>query len=607
MSNTAPNARPATPAALAARCLGDWVSGVSPPTLRADLLAGLLGAVLVLPQGIAFAALAGLPPQMGLATAILPCVVAALFGSSWHAVSGPTNTLSLALLAMLAPLAAAGSPDYIELVLVVTLMVGLMQTLIGLMRLGNVANFVSPAALRGFTGGAALLIAVHALKEGLGLERVDVHGAAAVLGAAVDAARGATQIHPGAAAVALLTLAVALALRRYAPRWPGMLIALMAGTALATAVNAGWLAGVTPVRTVGAIPSPWPVPHLPRLEPARLPELFGLAAALTLIALAQSVSVARAAAARSGQRLDTDREFLGQGLSNLAGGLMSCYTSSGSLNRSMPNLEAGARTPLAAVFSALWLGALVVLSTPLLALIPMAAISGLLWVVAASLLEWPRWRELLRLSRQEFAVALATLVATVTLRLEVAILLGSMLSLGAFLQRSARPAMRTMGFDSDEPGRPFVVLDGLPNARPECPQLKLLRMEGSIYFGAAQHVGDTLHALRSGPGAPRHLLVMSKSMNFIDPAGVQVWQDELRDRRAAGGDLYFHRPRPPVIEMWERAGFLDALGRDHLFGDKHSAIARIVPRLDPAICAGCRVRLFAECDRQPGAPLAPDI
>ena len=96
-------------------------------------------------------------------------------------------------------------------------------------------------------------------------------------------------------------------------------------------------------------------------------------------------------------------------------------------------------------------------------------------------------------------------------------------------------------------------------------------------------------------------------MNFIDPAGVQVWQDELRERRAAGGDLYFHRPRPPVIEMWERAGFLDALGRDHIFGDKRSAIARIVPRLDPAICAGCRVRLFAECDQQPGAPLAPEI
>ena len=128
-----------------------------------------------------------------------------------------------------------------------------------------------------------------------------------------------------------------------------------------------------------------------------------------------------------------------------------------------------------------------------------------------------------------------------------------------------------------------------------------------MYFGAAQHVSDTLHALRDAPSAPKHLLVMSKSMNFIDPAGLQVWQDELRARRAAGGDLYFHRPRPPVLEIWERAGFLEALGRDHVFADKHSAIAHIVPRLNPQVCANCRIRVFFECDRQPGAASAPEI
>jgi SulP family sulfate permease len=312
-------------------------------------------------------------------------------------------------------------------------------------------------------------------------------------------------------------------------------------------------------------------------------------------------------AARSGQRIDANREFLGQGLSNLVGGLTSSYVSCGSLNRSLPNLEAGARTPLAGVLSALWLVALVALSAPLLAHIPMAAIAGLLVVVAISLLDPARWRQLYALSRGESWVALATLAATLALRIEIAILLGSLLSLGAYLQRTAKPAMRTMGFDTMAPGRPFVAIDERADALPECPQLKLLRMEGSVYFGAVQHVSDTLHALREPPTAPRHLLVMSKSMNFIDPAGVQLWADELRARRVIGGDLYFHRPRPPVLEMWQRAGFLHALGADHVFADKHSALARIVPRLDPQICAGCRIRLFAECDQQPGAALAPDI
>ncbi len=589
------------PSPWSVRLFGGWVRELSPLTLRADLLAGLLGAVLVLPQGIAFATLAGLPPQYGLATAILPCIVAALFGSSRHVMSGPTNANSLALFAMLAPLAATGSPAYIELALAVTLLVGAMQWLIGVLKLGSVANFISPAALLGFTTGAAVLIAVHALKEGLGLDDIASHGAGGVLRAVWQQL---AELRPGALLVAALTLAVAVAVKRLAPRWPAMLIGLAAGTAAASALPA---LGLDAVRRVGAIPAPWPTWHVPQVEPAALPELLGLAFALTIVALAQSISIAKVVAARAGQRIDANREFVGQGLSNLVGGLTSSYVSCGSLNRSLPNLEAGARTPLAAVFSALWLAALAVASAPLLALIPLAAIAGLLWLVAAALLELPRWRQLRTLSRGEFGIALATLAATLTLRLEVAILLGSLLSLGAYLQRTAKPAMRTMGFESTAPNRPFVVLDGHPGALPECPQLKLLRMEGAVYFGAAQHVSDTLHALRAPPGAPKHLLVMSKSMNFIDPAGAQVWDEELRARRAIGGDLHFHRPRPPVLALWERSGFLHALGRDHIHADKQHAIAHIVPRLDPQICAQCRARVFAECDQRPGAALAPEI
>ena len=587
---------PPAPRPLAERLFGAWVRRLDAATLRADGWAGLLGAVLVLPQAIAFATLAGLPPQVGLATAILPCIIAALFGSSWQVMSGPTNSLSLALLAMLAPLALPGSPGYAELAFAVTLMVGLLQLAIGGLRLSAVASFISPAALLGFTGGAALLIAVHALKDGLGLRLEGAQGAGAILAALAQAPQ---PIAPAALAVALTTAASALALKRLAPRWPALLLAVIAGSALAALLNRG---GAGAVATLGAIPLPWPVPHWPQVEPAALPELAGLAVALTLVALAQQVAIAKAIAARSGQRLDTDREFVGQGLANMVGGLSSSFVACGSINRSIPNLEAGARTPMAAVFSALALALLVALAAPLLAWIPLAAIAGLLWVVAAGLLDLPRWRELRRVDAREFAIALATLAATVTLRLEVAILLGSLLSLGAYLHRTAKPAMRSMGFDTMTPARPFVVLEGHPQPLPECPQLKLLRMEGAVYFGAAAHVSDTLHALRDAPDAPRHLLVMCKSMNFIDPAGVQIWNEELAERRALGGDLYFHRPRPPVLETWQRAGFLDTLGPGHVFPDKHHAIAAIVPRLDEAVCARCTARVFFECAQRPGPP-----
>jgi len=590
------------PARLASRLFGPWTTEVSRATLRADLLAGLLGAILVLPQGIAFATLAGLPPQYGLYTAIVPCAVAALFGSSRHVVSGPTNANSLALYAMLAPLAAAGSPQYIELALAVTILVGLMQWLIGALRLGSLANFVSPAALMGFTSGAALLIAIHALKDLFAIGPAPAHGTAATV---LHLAARAGQAHPGALAVGLLTLAVSVAVRRLDKRKPFMLAGLAAGTAAAAAFNAaaahyGWRL----VDLVGYIPSPLPPFHVPRVDWQALPELAGLAFALTIVALGQSISIAKAMAARSGQRVDANREFIGQGLSNMVGGFFSSYVSCGSLNRSLPNLESGARTPLASVFSALLLVALVAVSAPLLAAIPLAAISGLLLLVAWSLLDLPRWRRLADGHRVEFTVALVTLLVTVTIRLEIAILIGTILSLASYLHRTSHPAMRTMGFDTMADGRPFVVIDGQRGqALPECPQLKLLRMEGSVYFGAVPHVSERLHALREQSGSPKHLLVMARSMNFIDLAGAELWEQELQTRRGQGGDLYFHQPRPEVLQMWRRTGFIDRLGEDHIFADKRSAIAAIFRRLDPATCARCHARVFWECR---GAPAPGD-
>lgn len=583
---------------------GSWVQQVSITTLRADAMAGLLGAVLVLPQGIAFATLAGLPPEYGLFTAVVPCIIAALFGSSWHVMSGPTNANSLALFAMLSPLALAFSPAYIQLALAVTVMVGVMQWLIGTLRLGSLANFISPAALFGFMSGAALLIAVYALPDLLGLAPAAEHGAVAVL---THVASQLGHAQPVALAVAGITAVVAYGVRRFRPNWPFMLIGLVASTALAwlwlQSPGRGVVLPSAALRTVGQIATPWPRFELPHISWASVSELLSLAFALTIVALGQAISIAKAVAAKSGQRIDANREFRGQGLANIIGGLFSCYVSCGSMNRSMPNLQAGARTPLAAVFSALLLLALVAVSASLLAQIPMAALAALLMLVALALLDMARWQQLFRLSRTEFGVALATLVATVTIRLEMAILLGTLLSLVSFLYRTSKPAMRTMGFDGVGAERQFVVIDDARhrplNVLPECPQLKLLRMEGEVYFGATQHVADTLHNLRHMPHPQKHLLVMGKSMNFIDLAGAELWETELNARRAMGGDLYFHRPRPEVIQMWKTTGFTRVLGPEHQFPDKRTAIAAIFQKLDPQVCQACTARIFWECKTVP--------
>ena len=593
-----------------ARPLGAWVHEVDGKTLRADGLAGLLGAVLVLPQGIAFAALAGLPPAMGLAASALPCAVAALAGSSRHVMSGPTNATALALGAMLPSLAGGDASLVVPVALALTLLVGLMQVSLAAARLGALANFISPSVMLGFTTGAAGLIAWYAL--------------AGILGASGRAsplqAWGQGLSWPSIA-VGALTLVLAMAGRRWWRRGPHLLVALAIGGGLGWWLTRQAAAGAMVPLRVGSPPSAWPQWHAPWADLAAMTAigspLLQAALALTIVALGQSMAIAKALASRTGQVLDVNRECLGQGLANLSAGLGSGMVVCGSLNRSMPNLEAGARTPLAAVAATLILIATAALAGPLLAWIPLAGVNALLLVAAWSLWDRAAWGRVWALHRSEFAIALATAVATLTMRLEVAVLAGVMLSLVAYLYRSARPALRTMGFDSLHPSRPFVVidasLDGAPPAAvlPECPQLKLLRMEGSVWFGAVAYVADRLRSLRlraaASPEGQRHLLVMAKSMNTIDLAGADLWDEERARRREAGGDLYFHRPRPQVLAMWQRTGFLDRLGADHVFPDKRTAIATIVPRLDPAVCARCTARVFGECVDRPGALPDPSI
>ncbi len=592
------------------RRLWPWLADVNAASLRADAQAGLLGAVLVLPQAIAFAALAGLPPAMGLAAAALPCAVAALAGSSRHVMTGPTNAVALALGAMLVTLARGDHSLLVPLALALTLLVGLIQVGLALSRLGALANFISPSVMLGFTTGAAALIAWHAL--------------AAMMGAAGRESPlqvWAQGLQWPALAVGGLTLVVLLAGRHWWRRGPHLLLAL------AVAVLACWLitryppGGWPAPHRVGTPPSAWPQWQLPWAEPGRLwalgSPLLQAGLALTIIALGQSMAIAKALAARSGHVLDVNRECLGQGLANLGAAFGGGMVVSGSLNRSLPNLEAGAVTPLAAVAAAGVLLALVAVAGPVLAWIPLAGVGALLLVVAWSLVDQQGWQRTWRLERSEFAIALTTALATLALHLEVAVLAGVLLSLVVYLYRTARPALRSMGFDRPGAGRSLVVVDARPgepapaHGQHECPQLKLLRMEGSVWFGAIAHVDEHLRALRERAAASaegqRFLLVMAKSMNTIDLAAADLWDHERLRRRELGGDLFFHRPRPQVLATWGRSGFLKRLGEHHVFPGKRSAIAAIVPLLDDDVCARCSARIFAECAQRPGPAVDEDV
>jgi SulP family sulfate permease len=578
-----------------------WWPRVNRTTLRADATAALIGAIVVLPQGVAFATLAGLPPVYGLYCAMVPAVVAAFFGSSWHAVSGPTNAISLYVFATLASLAAPGSPQYISLALTLAFMSGAIMLSMGLLRLGRLVNFVSHSVVVGFTAGAAVLIVASQLKNFFGLE---LPASSAFLTTLRAFLSQLLELKPWVVLVGGVTLAAGVLARRYVRKLPYMIVALVAGGVVGYGLNLWLGAEHTGIRTIGRLAGALPPLSAPDLSADTLKALLGIAVGVTLLSLTEAMSIARAVALKSGQRIDANQEFVGQGLSNVAASFFSGYPSSASFNRSGLNYEAGARTPLAAALSAPLLIAVTFAVAPLLAHLPLASMAALLFMVAWGLLDFAAFRAILRSSRSEAAVLGFTFAATLLMNLEVAILVGVTLSLLVYLNRTSRPQMRAVAPDPRHSERRFgPVAQGIA----ECPQLKIMAVEGSIYFGAVDHVEAHFETLREVAREQKHLLVVSRNINFIDIAGGEALAREARARRWIGGRLWLQGLRQPAEDLLRKSGFMADVGEDAVFRDKQEAIARVFERLDPAICARCRARIFEECASRPlREPPAPE-
>lgn len=570
-----------------------WWRRVSRSTLRADLAAGAVGAIVVLPQGIAFATLAGLPPQYGLYAAMVPAIVAALWGSSWHLVSGPTNAISLVVFATMTQLAEPGSAEYVSLVITLSLVVGLIQLATGLARLGVLVNFISHTVVVGFTTGAAMLIIASQIRNFFGVE---IPAGSSFFQTLLAFGARVAAIEPYTVLVGTITLAAGFAARHWLPRLPYMIVAMVAGGLAGYALDR-WLEGAhAGIRMLGALPGALPELSAPRLSLDTLRALAGAAIAVAVLGLVEAVSIARSIALKSGQRIDGNQEFIGQGLSNVVGSFFSAYPSSGSFNRSGANYEAGAKTPLAAVLSAAFLVLIVLAVAPLAAFIPIASMAAILFLVAWGLIDFHHIATIARASRGEAGVLGATFLATLILHLEVAVLLGIALSLLLYLRRTSRPALRSIIPDPASPQRRFLERRA---GEPECPQLQMLRIEGSLYFGAVDHVAEYLGQVEERRPAQKHLLVLSKSMNFVDVAGAELLAREARRRRARGGGLYFHGLRESASKVLHGPAFAGDFPPHTNFAAKRDAIAGIFGQLDRRVCATCHARIFLECASLP--------
>jgi SulP family sulfate permease len=570
-----------------------WWPRVNGDTLRHDAMAAATGAVIVLPQAVAFATIAGLPPAYGLYAAMVPAVVAALWGSSWHLVSGPTTAISIVVFAAVSPLAAPGSANYIGLALTLTLLVGIMQLTMGLVRLGALVNFISHTVIVGFTAGAACLIAASQIGNFLGLSVPrGLHFHEVLL----FAAEHFEEAHLWVALVGAATLAGGILARRFLPRWPYMIVAMVAGALVAVLLNLVLGAAATGILTVGRIDAALPPLSMPDLSFGALQAMMFPAFIVAILALTEAVAIARAIATHSGQRIDSNQEFIGQGLANIAGSFFSAYTSSGSFNRSGANYAAGARTPLAAALSAVFLLFIALVAAPWAAYLPVAAVAAVLFIVAYGLIDFREIADIVRRHPAERLVLALTFFGTL-IDLEKGLFLGIVVSLVLYMYRTSQPAIVERVPSPGELGNPRRKFVDAGAGQPVCPQLAILRMQGSLYFGAVEHVRRRLQAVDDADPRRKWLLLVAQGMNFVDLAGAHLLQHEARRRRALGGGLLLVAVQDGARRMLERSGYVAVEGEERIVANKGDALRRVYPLLDSEICRSCTVRLFEECQR----------
>ena len=516
-----------------------WMQKVTPATLRSDAFAGFSNAAIVLPQGVAFATIAGLPPEFGLYTAMLTAVIAAFFGSSMVMISGPTTAISALLFATLQDLAPEGTREFIELALMMTVMVGIIQILAGVARLGGLVSFVSHSVMTAFTAAAAVLIGVSQIAGALGLH---VESGGNVFERLIRVGEALPGISHNAALIAGVSLVSVVLIQTYAKKLPGFLIALVLG-ALTAAALGGADAGI---RMVGEIPAAFPSFDPPTAAVGRIADLAPAASAIALVGLLEAISIGRAFAVRRREKFDANQEMIGQGLSNAVGGFFQCYAGSGSFTRSGVNAEAGATTPLAGVFASLFLALILLLFSPLIRFIPIPAMAGLILYVAWRLIDIKELRHVITTSRPETVILILTLGAGLFIELDFAIYVGVIASFAVFIYESSHPAIRVSA--------PVVTASGRRKFRnadmhkiPECPQIVTIRIDGPLYFGSVDHVETEMEKMRAKRPGQIHVIFYLKGVGKIDLAGADFLIRHIREIRMLGGSFHVVALFPPLL------------------------------------------------------------
>ena len=555
-------------------------------SLKDDLIAGITGTVIVIPQAVAFAMIAGLPPIYGFYTAMVTPIIAALFGSSYHLISGPTTAISIVVYATLIKLNLNPETDleaFVSMALVLTFLAGLFQLAMGLLRMGKLVNFVSHSVIIGFTAGAGVLYSFKQLKHVFGIK---VPQGSSIVEIVTYIVKHISETNWYVFGVAIGTLAIALIIKflikplsRYY-----MLIAMILGSFLAIILGGD----ANGIDTVGKIPSNLPPFRVPDLTFENIRLLSSGAMVLALLGLIEAVAIGRSIALHTHQRIDGNQEFVGQGLSNLIASFFSSYAGSGSFTRSGVNHQAGAKTPMSGIFASLFLMIVLVFFASYASYLPKAAMGGIILLVGYSLIDFHHIKQVYISSGKELIVLTITLLGTLFFDLEFALLAGIFASFFFYMERTSKPNIATLAVDDEKK----LINKIRDKDAVECSSIKIVRIDGSLYFGSIERISD-FFANAYEDNEIQHILIAADGINFIDLGAAEWLSNEVLKWQKNRQGIYIAGLKEISQDVLKKGGFIKKMGENIFFSDKKIAIKEIHKKIEKP----CEVKAFEECSK----------
>lgn len=544
----------------------EWISNYRKQDFQHDLIAGLTVGVMLIPQGMAYAMIAGLPPIYGLYASTLPLLIYALLGTSRQLAVGPVAMVSLLTAAGVSVLAESGTDSYISLAITLALLVGIIQFLLGLFRMGFLVSFLSHPIISGFTSAAALIIGLSQLKHLLGVEMESTHFVHEVI---IQAIEQFQNIHWSTFLLGLGGILLIIGVKRWIPAIPGPLIAVLFGT-LAVWALGNHLPGI---KIVGSVPSGLPSFAYSsfQLEWTTIQQLLPIAFAISLVSFMESIAVAKAIQTKhKDYELVPNQELIALGLANIGGALFQSFPVTGGFSRTAVNDQAGAKTGLAAIISALLIVLTLLFLTPLFYFLPKAILASVIMVAVFGLIDLKEARHLWKVKRSDFWMLLVTFVATLTLGIELGIGTGLLLSLIMIIFRSTRPHMARLGRVPDTPY--YRNLERFPSLL-DREDILVLRFDAQLYFANIDYFTNQVKTFTSQQGKNLKAIVLNfESISYIDSSALHGLDDLLKDLTKEELEVYFSGIIGPVRDTLDRAGLLNRIGTSNHFISVQEAV-----------------------------------